>query len=78
MASPSSRRSFLANAGQCLPGDLYFSVCSNSRSRCARHVCRSAQTTALQAPQKSVTSVPANFSMKNFIKAGEPRERSIM
>ena len=37
-----------------------------------------AQTTALYAPQKSVTNVPANSSTKNFIKAGEPRERLIM
>ena len=28
--------------------------------------------------QKSVTSVPPNSSLKNFIKAGEPRHRSIM
>ena len=43
-----------------------------------RTVCRSAQSTALSAPPKSLTNVPENSWMKNFISAGEPRERSIM
>jgi len=77
MASPTSRRSFLANAGQCSPGDLYWAVCSSSRSRCTRHFCRAAQTTPLYAPQKSEISVPSNSRIKNFARAGLPRERSI-
>jgi len=47
IASAKSRRSFIAKAGQCSPGDLYFSKCSRSRSKCTKHICRSAQSIAL-------------------------------
>ena len=40
MASPTKRRSFLANFGQFLDGCLYCSTCFRSRSRCARQTCR--------------------------------------
>ena len=36
------------------------------------------ERTALYAPQKSLTSVPSNVSVKNFNRAGLPRDRSII